>query len=244
MGTGVAIVCAVRGYPFIAVMSAGNSSERAVQMRALGAEVILVEQAPGGRLGQVSGDDLKRVEARAQELTSERNAFRVDQFVRAGNWHSHENGTAREILQQAGTVDAFCDFVGSGGSFKGCAHALRAESPMTKCYVVEPVGAAVLAKQPLTCPGHRIQGGGYAMPDLPFLANEIVDGYLQVTDEEASGCARRLAAEKGIFGGFSSGANLAAALRLLDGPHAGQSIVMLVCDSGLKYLSTDLWSVV
>lgn len=242
MGTGLAIVCAVKGYPFIAVMSAGNSPERAAQMRALGAEVILVEQTRGSRPGQVSGEDLRRVEARAQVLTRERDAFRVDQFVRAGNWRSHEEGTAREILRQAGTVGAFCDFVGSGGSFKGCARALRAASPTTKCYVVEPAGAAALAGEPLTRPNHRIQGGGYAMADLPFLDNETIDGYLQVTDEEAIRCARRLAAEEGIFGGFSSGANLAAALRLLEGPHAGQSIVMLVCDSGLKYLSTDLWS--
>lgn len=85
MGTGLAIVCAVKGYPFIAVMSRGNSSERARMMRALGAEVVLVDQAPGSPPGQVSGADLDLVEVRAQQLARERGAFRADQFMRDGN---------------------------------------------------------------------------------------------------------------------------------------------------------------
>jgi cysteine synthase A len=145
MGTGLAIVCAVKGYPFVAVMSRGNSTERAQMMRALGAEVVLVEQAPGSPAGQVSGADLALVEARARQITSERNAFRADQFVRAGNWRSHAQTTGPEILRQAGRVDAFCDFVGSGGTFRGCAEALRQANPAVRCYVVEPADAAVLA---------------------------------------------------------------------------------------------------
>jgi hypothetical protein len=88
----------------------------------------------------------------------------------------------------------------------------------------------------------RIQGGGYAMTDLPLLRPEHVDGHLAIGDDEAVACARRLAREEGVFAGFSSGANLAAALRLLRGAHRGQTVVILVCDSGLKYLSTDLWA--
>jgi len=90
-------------------------------------------------------------------------------------------------------------------------------------------------------PNHRIQGGGYSMAKLEMLNREHIDGYLQVPDELAIQVARRLAKQEGIFGGFSSGANLAAALQLLEGSHRGQTIVILVCDSGLKYLSTDLW---
>lgn len=112
MGTGLAIVCAVKGYPFVAVMSRGNSPERAVMMRALGAEVVLTEQAPGSAPGQVSGADLKLVEARVEQIRRERNAFRADQFVRDGNWHAHADTTGAEILEQAGHIDAFCDFVG------------------------------------------------------------------------------------------------------------------------------------
>jgi len=242
MGTGLAIVCAVKGYRFVAVMSRGNSSERAQMMRALGAEVVLVEQAPGSPPGQVSGEDLKLVEVRAQEITHERAAFRADQFVRAGNWHAHAKTTGPEIIKQAGRVDAFCDFVGSGGTFRGCAQALREANPAVRCYVVEPAGAAVLAGCVGARPNHRIQGGGYSIRDLPFLEATPVDGYLQVTDEEAISTARRLAAEEGIFAGFSSGANVAAALQLLRAEERDQTVVTLACDSGLKYLSTDLWS--
>jgi cysteine synthase len=241
MGTGLAIVCAVKGYPFAAVMSRGNSPERARMMRALGAEVILVDQAPGSPPGQVSGHDLELVEARATEITRERGAFRADQFRREGNWHAHAETTGPEIVRQAGRVDAFCDFVGSGGTFRGCAEILRASNPAVRCYVVEPSGAPVLAGGTVVRANHRIQGGGYSIRDLPFLEGFRIDGYLQVTDEEAISCARRLAAEEGIFAGFSSGANVAAALQLLGGEARGQTVVTIACDSGLKYLSTDLW---
>jgi len=241
MGTGLAIVCVVKGYPFVAVMSQGNSPERAQMMRALGAEVVLVDQASGSPPGQVSGEDLKRVEARTQALTRERNAFRADQFARAGNWRAHFERTGAEIVHQAGKVDVFCDFVGSGGTFRGCTEALRDSNPAVRCYVVEPDGAATLAGKAVTRPNHRIQGGGYSIPDLVFLHGIQVDGFLQVSDEEAISCARRLAAEEGIFAGFSSGANVAAALRLLRSEARGQTIVTIACDSGLKYLSTDLW---
>jgi len=107
--------------------------------------------------------------------------------------------------------------------------------------VVEPDGAAVLANESVANPNHRIQGGGYAMSDLAMLNKEDIDGFLRVTDEEAIEMARRLARDEGLFAGFSSGANIAAALQLLKGPHAGQTVVVLLCDSGLKYLSTDLW---
>jgi cysteine synthase len=242
MGTGLAIVCAVKGHPLVAVMSRGNSAERAQMMRALGAEVVLVDQVPASTPGRVSGEDLARVEARAREITRERSAFRADQFARAGNWRAHLETTGPEIVRQVAKVDVFCDFVGSGGSFRGCAQALRSANPSVRCYVVEPEGAAALAGQVVTRPRHRIQGGGYSMPDLAFLRGTRVDGFLQVSDEEAISCARRLAVTEGIFAGFSSGANVAAALRLLRGEARGQTIVTLACDSGLKYLSTDLWA--
>jgi len=241
MGTGLAIVCAVKGHPFVAVMSRGNSWERAAMMAALGAEVVLVEQAPGSPPSQVSGEDLQLVELRARQITQQRRAFRADQFVLDGNWQAHLE-TGAELVRQAGQIDAFCDFVGSGGSFRGCSQALREANPAVRCYIVEPAGAAVLAGESVSKPNHRIQGGGYAMRQLKFLEGVPVDGYLQVTDQEAIQCARRLAAEEGIFAGFSAGANLAAALKLLAGQHRGQTIAMLVSDSGLKYLSTDLWA--
>jgi cysteine synthase A len=242
-GTGLAIVCAVKGYPFVAVMSKGNSIERARMMAALGAEVVLVPQLPGSTPGQVSGGDLAEVERVAQRIVAERGAFRADQFRLAGNFRAHFLGTGPEMLQQCGgQLDAFCDFAGTGGSFAGCAAAFKAHRPAIRCYLVEPATAAVLAGQPVTNPNHRIQGGGYNMADLGYLNRDHVDGYVAVTDEEAIAGARRLAREEGLFAGFSSGANLAAALQLLRGPCRGATIAILLCDSGLKYLSTDLWA--
>jgi cysteine synthase A len=241
-GTGLAIVCAVRGHPFVAVMSEGNSRERARMMRALGAEVVLVPQAGGSRPGQVTGEDLALVEARAQALAAERGAFRADQFVRRAAVLAHERHTGPELWAQTdGRLDAFCEFVGTGGTYAGVTAALKARRPSIRCYVVEPEGAAVLAGRDVVDPNHRLQGGGYAMGDLPLLRGVPVDGYLQMRDEEAVGVARRLAREEGIFAGFSAGAVVAAALRLLRDPHAGGIIAVVLADSGLKYLSTDLW---
>ena len=241
-GTGLAIVCAVRGHPFVAVMSEGNSSERARMMRALGAEVVLVPQAPGSQRGQVSGEDLALVEVRAQELTRERGAFRADQFANASAALAHERTTGPELWEQAGgQLDAFCEFVGTGGTYAGVTRALKARNPDVRCYLVEPADAAPLSGDTVRNPAHRIQGGGYSMPSLALLDGVPVDGHLSVTDDEAIEVTRRLAREEGIFAGFSSGAVTAAALRLLANDHHGGSIGVLLSDSGLKYLSTDLW---
>ena len=242
MGAGLAIVCAIRGYPFVAVMSKGNSPERAKMMVALGAEVVLVDQLPQSVPGEVSGADLALVEVAAQSITIERGAFRADQFHRQGAWLAHYHGTGPEIWEQSGgRVDAFADFAGTGGTYAGVTRALKERNPAIRCYLVEPSGAAVLAGEGATRPGHPIQGGGYAMA-LDFLKGVPVDGYLTVSGEEAQGTARALAGMEGIFAGFSSGANVAAALQLLAGEMAGKTIAVMICDSGLKYLSTDLWA--
>lgn len=240
-GTGLAIVCAIKGHPFVAVMSKGNSAERARMMRALGAEVMLVDQLPESKPGQVSGGDLAEVERATREIVTERNAFRADQFQLESAFRAHHLHTGPEIWEQSGGVDGFCDFVGSGGTFAGCAAAFKELNPDVRCFVIEPEGAAVLAGDDAGNPNHRIQGGGYSMPDLKFLNRDHIDGFLRVSVEAAIECARRLAREEGIFGGFSSGANLAGALQLLEGPLRGKTVAIMICDSGLKYLSTDLW---
>jgi len=241
-GTGLAIVCGVKGYPFVAVMSRGNSMERARMMSALGAEVVLVDQLPGSTSGHVSGGDLALVDQAAQRIVAERGAFRADQFHLAGNFRAHYLHTGPEFLRQSGgKIDAFCDFAGTGGSFAGCAAAFKEFNPAIRCYLIEPEGAAALAGEAVTNPNHRIQGGGYSMADLPLLRPEHIDGYLKVGDDEAVQVTRRLALEEGIFAGFSSGANAAAALRLLRTELRGKTIAVMMCDSGLKYLSTDLW---
>jgi cysteine synthase A len=242
MGTGLAIVCAVKAYPFIAVMSKGNSPERARMMRALGAEVVLVDQLPDSRMDEVSGDDLKLVDEEALRLTKKHSAFRADQFRLKGNLRAHYYGTAPEIWEQCdGSLSAFCDFAGSGGTFAGCTKFFKEKNPDIRCYVVEPHGAAALSGDDVTTPDHPIQGGGYSMPELAQMDGITADGYLSVSSEDAIDCTRRLAREEGIFAGYSSGANLAAALALLAGPLPGATVVIIACDSGLKYLSTDLW---
>lgn len=266
-GAGLAIVCAILGHPFIAVMSKGNSLERQRQMVALGAELELVDQARGSQVGQVGGDDLKLVFDAAERVTKERGAFRADQFALEGNFRAHYEHTGPEILQQVATVgrcvDAFVDFVGSGGTFGGVAAALKEHNEEIMCYVLEPKGAEVLASEAAKeqaaanrRAAHSIQGGGYsmAMSSLPSLAQampnhwsgrypnrQTADGYLNVSSEEAQRVARLLATSEGVFGGYSGGANVAAAVELLRGPQRGKNVACCICDSGLKYLSTDLW---
>ncbi len=242
-GTGLAIVCGIMGHPFVAVMSKGNSIERARMMRALGAEVVLVDQLPGSVPGQVSGPDLKKVAERAEQLVKEREAFRADQFNHRGGFRAHYLHTGPEFWSQSSqSIEAFCDFVGSGGTFAGCADYFKEQDSEIRCYVIEPELAAPISGAQVTDSGHRIQGGGYSMPDLKYLKREHIDGYLKVSDEEALTMARKLAEEEGIFAGFSSGANVAGALKLLEGECRGKTVAVMICDSGLKYLSTDLWS--
>ena len=240
MGTGLAIVCGVFGHPFVAVMSAGNSTERARMMRALGAEVVIVPQAEGGRPGEVSGADLALVENEARRITAERGAFRADQFAHPANPAAHETGTAPEIWEQSGqSVTAFCDFVGSGGTLAGAARFFARKN--VPSYGIEPTGAEALSGGTVTHPAHPIQGGGYSMAELVHLKDAPVAGYLSVTGAEAREHARLLARHEGMFGGYSGGANLAGAIQLLRGAHEGGTIAFVLCDSGLKYLSTDLW---
>ena len=242
-GTGLAIVCAVKGYKFIAVMSKGNSPERARMMRALGAQVVLIDQAPESPIGQVSGVDLALVEKEANKIVKELNAFRADQFHHIANVHSHEYHTGEEMWEQCdGDIDAYLDFVGTAGTFMGCAKTLKKHKSDIRCYVVEPETASFLAGKPVSNPNHKIQGGGYCM-ELGFIQKELVSGYLRITNEEAIQMARSLAKTEGIFAGFSSGANVAAAIKLLRGDERNKSIALTINDSGLKYLSTDLYDV-
>jgi len=211
-------------------------------LSALGAEVVLVDLLADSNPGEVSGADLALVEDVARRLTTERGAFRADQFHRDGAWLAHYHTTGAEIWEQSGgQIDAFADFVGTGGTYAGVTRWLKERKPEIRCYVVEPKDAAAIAGSPITRPNHPIQGGGYAIADLDFLRGVPVDGYLAVSGEEARDMTRALAAEEGVFAGFSSGANVAAALQLLAGELRGKCVAVVICDSGLKYLTTGLW---
>jgi len=261
-GTGLAIVCAIKSYPFVAIMSKGNSRERARMMSILGAEVVLVDQHHNSKRGQVTGEDIMLLEKETDRIVKERNAFRADQFSLIGNFRAHYLHTGVEIITQMKNADlefdAFVDFVGTAGTFSGIAARLKEDKKEVKCYVVEPEKAVVLGKTNYQgLPLHKIQGGGYSktFADLKFLDPNYVDGCLAVTDEEAVEMARLIAKKEGILAGFSSGANVAAAVQLLknrendgDGTQkdrnnlaSASSVVCLLCDSGMKYLSTDLY---
>jgi len=244
MGIGLAIVCALKGYRLVAVMSEGNSPERRRVLAAYGAEVVLVPQAPGGVPGQVSGDDLALVETRTQELRRERGGWRPDQFRNPSNAAAHEATTGPELWQQAGgrpgAIHAFAAIVGTAGTFVGVARALEARDPAIACWAVEPAGAPALAGRPVTDPSHKLQGAGYAFVP-PAWEPARCDGTLPVTDEEATGTARLLARREGILAGYSTGANVASALRLAAASPPGATIATIACDTGLRYLSTDLY---
>ena len=240
-GIGLAVVCAVKGYPFVPVMSKGNSIERAIMMKALGAKLVLVNQMPNSTPGQVSGEDLNLVEQETQRLVKELNAFRPDQFNNTSNLSAYELHVGEEIWQQTdGKVDVFVDFVGTGGSFAGCMKALKKHNPDIRGYMVEPTNAAFYSSGSLSNPNHKIQGGGYCM-DLPLVDKSLVEGYISISDEESIETTRRLASTEGIFAGYSSGANIAAALKLLKEKEKGKNICLLINDTGLKYMSNDLF---
>lgn len=236
MGSGLAVVCGVLGHPFAAVMPAGNSPERARMLEALGAEVVLVPQVDG-RPGEVTGTDVQAATEVAIDLARRRGAFYVDQFNNPSCLAAHEEGTGPEIWRDLdGRLDAFVAIVGTGGTFLGTSRYLKSRRSGILCAAVEPAGAEILAGRPLVKPKHRLQGTGYAVVP-PHWDPALADLCLAVSDEEAVEWKRRLAAREGLHVGFSSGANVCAAARLLAGgrlpPEA--TVVTILCDTGLKY---------
>ena len=241
MGGGLAWACAVLGYKFIAVLSAGNTPERAQMIRAFGAKVEIVPQVKGGKPGQVSREDLEAVDVRTKALVKKYKAYRPDQFNNPSSVRAHERGTGPEIWKQTeGKVTHFVSFVGSSGTLIGTAKALKARNTTIQCFAGEPAKVQFLAGKRFSTTAHVIQGGGYAQ--RPGIYDEaLVDGTIPVTDAEALRTARLLAQKEGIMGGYSSGANVAAALKLAKTCKRGSLIVTICCDTGLKYLSTDLY---
>ena len=240
-GTGVALVCAAKGYRFICLMSRGNSVERVKMIEGFGGEVVLVDQAPGSIHGKVSGEDLRLVELEAERLQKETGAFYLNQFDNLSNGLSQEVAADEMWEQSGGEIDVFADFIGTGGTFGGYARALKRKNPAVRCYAVEPYGAAYYLDEIIEGAQHGIQGGGYAK-EMPNVSKAHMDGVLTVTNAEAVEMTHLLAKKEGIFAGFSSGANVMAAVKLLRGAEKGKSVAIVINDCGLKYMSTSLWS--
>jgi len=234
-GTSLAFVCAALGYPIVLVSSDAFSREKRDHMRALGATL---EEVPSDG-GRTTKELIQRMIARAGELAVSPEAFYVDQFHNpdaAGGYAP----LAEEFWEQSGgRLDAFVQAVGTAQCIRGVSQVLRAHRPTIRTVAVEPTESPVLSGG---APGaHTIEGVGPGfVPPLwnPSLADEIV----QVSSAEAKEMARRLAREEGLFGGTSSGANVVAALRVARQLGSGGTVGTLLCDSGLKYLSTDLYA--
>ena len=240
MGTGLALTALIKGYKLIVVMSAGNSVERQKAIRALGAKVVLVPQVTG-KPGQVTGADLRRVEDVTDKLATKLKAFRADQFKNTSSVKAHERGTGPEIWKQTGgTVDVFVSVVGSSGSFTGISRYLKKKNPAVRCVVVEPTNASILSGKRKNPGRHKLQGVGYM--EVPQLYDAgLVDEFVSIGDREAMTTARLLGRTEGILAGYTSGANVAAALRIARASRRPVTVVTIITDSGLKYFSTDLY---
>jgi cysteine synthase A len=229
-GVALAMVCAARGYPFVAVMSETFSIERRKLMRAYGAKVILTPAAARGS-GMVK---------KAEELAAKHGWFLARQFENPANPAYHRSTTAAEILRDfAGRpLDYFVSGWGTGGTLTGVGEVLRVARPEVKIVTTEPAGASLLAGkewQP-----HKIQGW---TPDfVPQVLNrEVFDQNIPIDDVTARDTSRRLAKEEGIFVGISAGATAAAALKVAESAPAGSSILAMLPDTGERYLSTFLF---
>jgi cysteine synthase A len=229
-GVALAMVCAARGYPFVAVMSETFSMERRKLIRAYGGKVILTPAAERGS-GMVR---------RAQELSDKHGWFLARQFENPANPAYHRNTTAAEILRDfAGErLDYFVSGWGTGGTLTGVGEVLKVARPEVRIVTTEPAGAQLLAGkewQP-----HKIQGW---TPDfVPAVLNRAVpDDNIPVDDITARDTARRLAAEEGLFVGISAGATFAAALKVAETAPEGAVILAILPDTGERYLSTFLF---
>lgn len=232
-GVGLAFVCAAKGLHLILTMPDTMSIERRKIVTALGAEIVLTK----GREG------MKGAIAKAQELKEEYgNAFIPQQFENEANPKVHQRTTAQEIWRDTdGNVDIFVSAVGTGGTVTGTGRGLKEHNPDLKLVAVEPAGSPVLSGGK---PGpHKIQGiGAGFIPKVVDLS--IVDEIIPVGNDEAFETSRKIAKTDGVFVGISSGAALYAATELAKRPeNAGKTIVVLLPDTGERYLSTSLFSV-
>ena len=234
-GVSLALVCAAKGYRLHIVSSDAFSEEKIRTMRAFGAEVTLV---PSDRK-QINEALIKKMIETAAHVSAQPNHWWVDQL----NNHDAISGylpLGEEIWQQTGgEVDAFVQAVATAHSIHGAARALRKHKTNIHVAAVEPAESAVLSGGPTG--SHKIEGIGIGFIP-PLWEPAEVDEILTVSTEDAKTMARRLAREEGLFAGTSSGANVVAALRVAErlGPDA--TVVTIIVDSGLRYLSTDLYS--
>jgi len=230
-GIGLAFAAAVRGYRMILTMPESMSRERTALLRQYGAEVVLT---PGILMAAAV--------ARAREITERTpGAINLDQFSNPANPAVHRRTTGVEIWNDtSGGVDVFVSAVGTGGTITGVGALLKERKAAVKVVAVEPAGAAVLSGR--AAGTHQMPGIGVGF--VPRVLNRrLIDEVIAVSDADAFACARRLAREEGVVAGVSSGAALHAALLLAARTaYAGKMIVVILCDTGERYLSSALFA--
>jgi len=229
-GIALAFVCAARKYRLVLTMPETMSLERRALLKHLGAELVLTPGSEGMR-GAI---------ARAEELLAETpESFMPNQFTNPANPEVHRRTTAKEIWEDTeGSIDIFVAGVGTGGTITGVGETIKAQKPSLHVVAVEPADSPVLSGGK---PGpHKIQGIGAGF--VPKILNrEIIDEIITVTNEQAMETARRIAKQEGILCGISSGANAWAAMQIASRPeNRGKQIVFPLCDTGERYLSTEL----
>jgi len=234
-GSSLAFVCAVKEYPLRIVSSDAFAAEKIRTMRAFGAEVELLHSPAG-----ITPELIPAMMRRAAEITAQTGAFATDQFNNRDMVEGYRR-LGEELLDELPgppPMSAFCGYIGTAGCFLGTTRALRAALPDLHRVAVEPAESAVLSGRPAGT--HHIEGGGAGFWP-PQLTPDDIDEVVAVPEADAFATARRAARTEGIFSGPSTGANLAAAVTLARRLGPGQRVVTVQVDSGLKYLTGDLF---
>lgn len=227
-GVGLAMVGAALGINVVIVMPDSMSVERRTIIQAYGAELVLTPASGGMKL---AGD-------KAEEIAKERGAVVFGQFTNDANVVSHVETTAREILEDLPNVDGFVAGIGTGGTVSGVGQVLKEQSKDTLVWAVEPEGSPLLTEG--KAGSHKIQGlGANFIPEI--LDQSVIDKIETVSNDEAIATAVALAKSQGILAGISSGANYAVALRMAKELGQGKKVVVVLPDSGERYLSTGFF---
>lgn len=229
-GVGLAMLCAARGYKLVLTMPENMSEERRELLKAYGAELVLTPAAEG----------MEGAIARAETIAKERGGFIAGQFENPANPLAHYLTTGREIFEAlGGAADILVAGVGTGGTLSGCAKFLKEKNPALRAVAVEPASSPVLSGGKKGIHGLQGIGAGFVPKNLDL---SVVDEIVAVTENDACACARELARTEGVLAGISSGAALFAAIAVAKREEsAGKNIVVILPDTGERYLSAKLF---